>query len=125
MQVVDVTDSSVVWSEAAMMRHCSHERIVPLYGVASKVGGVAGGLDSVVLGVGVGCSGGWVLWVDAAPGAGARFCCYCPTCGARLRCMHVAQGPLMFLAMELMLGGSLQAAIIDPEKRQQLQWHAR
>ena len=46
VQVVEVADASAVWSEASLMRHCSHERIVPLYGVASKVGGVAGGAGS-------------------------------------------------------------------------------
>ena len=30
----------------------------------------------------------------------------------------------MFLAMEMMHGGSLLAAVIDPGKRRQLQWRA-
>ncbi|EFN52572.1 hypothetical protein CHLNCDRAFT_138568 [Chlorella variabilis] len=35
------------------------------------------------------------------------------------------QGPLLLLAMELMAGGSLQAALRRPDARQQLRWGAR
>jgi hypothetical protein len=41
LQVIELLpgmDSDIAWREAALLRDCSHERIVPLYGVALKVG---------------------------------------------------------------------------------------
>ena len=41
LQVIELLpgmDSHTAWREAALLRDCTHERIVPLYGVAFKVG---------------------------------------------------------------------------------------
>lgn len=42
-------------------------------------------------------------------------------------CRHLnpAQGDLLLVAMQLMMGGSLRAALVDPERRDMLHWSNR
>jgi hypothetical protein len=37
----------------------------------------------------------------------------------------MAQGPVLMMAMELMEGGSLRAALVNEDLRERLRWHER
>ena len=39
-------ESGLLWREVAMLEHCIHPGIVPLFGVAAQVGGLVGKLQS-------------------------------------------------------------------------------
>lgn len=94
--------SSAVWREAAMLRDCGHARIVPLFGVALKVG---------------------CRW-PAVPLCSDRLSALAPTPHLSLPpCL--AQGQIVLLAMDLMKGGTLRAALQDAHKRAALHWLAR
>ena len=46
LQVIELqagVDSRAAWHEAQVLQRCAHARIVPLFGVAIKVGGRGGG----------------------------------------------------------------------------------
>jgi hypothetical protein len=43
----------------------------------------------------------------------------------RSSCFHSAQSQLLLLAMKLMRGGSLRAALLHPERKRLLAWSAR
>ena len=120
-------DSRAAWHEAALLRECIHDRIVPLYGVAIKAR-----------------RGGAQLRPPKLPecstmgGESSRRCCCWPagrTGGRRaprlpstvhLCCCAVAepQGLLLILVTRLMEGGSLTTALQIQEQREVLRWQA-
>lgn len=123
--------SGVIWHEISLLRACSHPQIVPVYGVALQVGGSAGSgavckprdsrADRRVL-----------RSLPAAGGCRAAQCCGMwrdgtTPCACVLRPSFLAraQGQLLMVAMQLMLGGSLRAAVLDPDRHEELSWGAR
>ena len=95
-------DLQAVWDEAALLRQCAHERIVPLFGVAVQVGGLLKPAGQV-----------------QCHGRGAAHPADGPLSAA------LPQGRLLMLVMGLMRGGSLRAALQRPDRRPALQWYAR
>ena len=62
-----------------------------------------------------------LLGTGNEPASHAPYCTCLPTHPPSL----CAQGELMMVAVQLMLGGSLRGALLDPERQQQLRWEAR
>lgn len=57
--------------------------------------------------------------------ATSQRCLQTPRCLQSPPAPLCVQGELMMVAVQLMLGGSLRSALLDPERQQQLRWEAR
>lgn len=129
-------DAALVWNEAAMLRSCTHPRILPLYGISVEVrthpqwppldAGLAG---------------------QAASHADVRLlrqarrpaCCthapapvLQPSLGVALRLLtptslpahRLAQNDIIMLAMKHMEGGCLRDVLRQPNAADKLGWHS-
>jgi hypothetical protein len=105
-----------IWREVALMRQASassHERIVPLLGVAIMV-----------------------RWCQPGSMAQPTHCSFGSTCmpvlqqlPSRFGIPHgrlaLLQGQVLMLAMKLMRGGSLRRAMLNAAQQQMLRWQCR
>lgn len=119
-QVIELApgmSSQLFWQEAQLLRHCNHDRIVPLYGVGIQVSAVR-----------------WCPF----PSTPSSYPCplvsptVCMPKQARNRLLlwpihrhPILQSNLLLLAMGLMDGGSLKLALSSEERRDGLRWEAR
>ena len=118
--------SAAVWREASLLRQCTHDHVVPRYGVSIKAGG-----GGSIAGLGATVSAHWPQW----PPLGSRLQNHslpawapalpdCASLRAWLACPTCLQGHMLMLAMRLMRGGPLRSALQDDVKRPLLHWRA-
>ena len=114
--------SQVFWHEIGLLARCIHPRIVPVLGVAVHVRATCRARHLPAR----------PLWLFGPA------CGVCPNVHPRqlaeslanyltqsLAKFHYLQAELIMVAMELMLGGSLRAALTNPNGQDELRWHNR
>ena len=120
--------SQAFWHEISLLARCQHPRIVPVYGVAIQACDRAAaeqgfGLHMVAV---ISCAASM-----ATPQSGLQAATkrrghpHPPTCGLINRHWPCVQDRLLMVAVQLMLGGSLRNALLDPVRQQELRWEAR
>jgi len=144
--------SQAFWHEISLLARCMHPRIVPVYGVAIQARRwvcqrlpldacthscvVAGRLQAhmhtlapallpPVDGPSTTCRDAFNLSILNSPFSILNSILNSPFELPLALASASAQGQLLMVAVELMLGGSLRAALLDPERQHELRWDAR